>query len=153
MRSAAFGLFVSPDVRLVNRCGLVLVVRLLVHDDLDDEVLLDLGVLQACLVCEELPREEPALVDQLDVLLSLQLFFEQADGVGHAGVQTHVFAGREPYFQLELFLLCGRGLGVVRQVFFASFADQIDRRGQAVNRELVPVSQFVVTLGQGSWRD
>lgn len=114
--------------------------RGLVHDDLDNKVLLDLGVLQPGLVCEELPGEEPALVDGLDVLLSLQLFLEQADGVAHAGVQTHVFAGGEPYFQLELFLLCGRGLGVFRQVFFASFGDQIDRRSQTIHRELVTVS-------------
>lgn len=126
--------------------------RRLVHDDLDDKVLLDLGVLQAGLVCEELAGEEPALVGRVDVLLGLQLFLEQADGVGHAGAQTHVFAGGEPYFQLELFLLSGGGLGVVRQVFFASFGDQIDRRGQAINRELVTVSEFVVTLGQGSWK-
>lgn len=43
----------------------------LVHDDLDDKILLDLGVLQAGLVCEELSREEPALLSQLNVLLSL----------------------------------------------------------------------------------
>lgn len=127
--------------------------RGLVHDDLDNKVLLDLGVLQAGLVCEELAGEEPALVGRVDVLLGLQLFLEQADGVGHAGAQTHVFAGGEPYLQLELFLLSSGGLGVVRQVFFASFGDQIDRRGQAINRELVTVSEFVVTLGQRSWRD
>lgn len=105
----------------------------LVHDDLDHKVLLDLGVLQAGLVREELSREEPALVGQVNVLLSLKLFFQQADGVGHAGVQAQVFAGGEPYLQLELFLLGRLGLRVVRQVFLASFCDQVDRRGQAIH--------------------
>lgn len=122
----------------------------LVHDDLDHKVLLDLGVLQAGLVRKELSGEEPALVGQVNVLLSLQLLLQQADGVGHAGVQTQVFAGGEPHLQLELFLLCRLGLRVVRQVFLAPFGDQIDRRGQAIHRELVTVSELVVTLGQGS---
>lgn len=60
------GLVLYPFVRSV-----LLVWCRLVHDDLDDKILLDLGVLQAGLVCEELSREEPALLSQLNVLLSL----------------------------------------------------------------------------------
>lgn len=47
--------------------------RLRIDDDLDDKVLLDLGVLQPRLVCQQLPGEEPALVGGVDVVLGLQL--------------------------------------------------------------------------------
>lgn len=64
--------------------------RLRVDDDLDDKVLLDLGVLQPRLVREQLPGEEPALVGGVDVVLCLQLLFQQPDGVGHAGAEPQV---------------------------------------------------------------
>lgn len=65
-----FFFFVQNVFNLLAAAVLVVWCRL-VHDDLDHEVLLDLGVLQAGLVREELSREEPALVGQVNVLLSL----------------------------------------------------------------------------------
>lgn len=35
--------------------------RGLVDDDLDDKIFLDLGFLESCAICEQLPREEPSL--------------------------------------------------------------------------------------------
>lgn len=79
--------------------------RLRVDDDLDDKVLLDLGVLQPSLVGEQLPREEPALVGGVDVMLRLQLLLQQPDGVGHAGAEPQVLPGGQSY-------LAGGGRGV-----------------------------------------
>lgn len=62
--------FFVQNVLILTAAVLVVWCRL-VHDDLDHKVLLDLGVLQAGLVREELSREEPALVGQVNVLLSL----------------------------------------------------------------------------------
>lgn len=64
--------------------------RIYVDDHLDDIVLLDLGILEASLVRQKLPREEPPLADDLDVLLFFQLFLQQGDGVRQAGCQTHI---------------------------------------------------------------
>lgn len=66
--------------------------RVSVDDHLDDKVLLDLGVLQASLVSQELSGEEPPLAGHLDFLLLLQLFLELGDGVGQAGCQTHILS-------------------------------------------------------------
>lgn len=70
-----------------------------VDDDLDDKVLLDLSVLQPRLVREQLPGEEPALVDGVDVFLGLQLLLQLPYGVGHAGAEAQVLARGEPYLQ------------------------------------------------------
>lgn len=82
--------------------------RLRVDDDLDDKVLLDLGVLQPCLVGEQLPGEEPALVGGVDVVLHLQLLLQQPDGVGHAGAEPQVLPGGQSYLAGTD---CGRGRG------------------------------------------
>lgn len=75
--------------------------RLRVNDDLDDKVLLDLGVLEAGLIREQLPREEPALVCRVDVMLGLQLLLQLPDGVGHAGTEAQVSAGGESHLRRE----------------------------------------------------
>lgn len=75
--------------------------RLRVDDDLDDKVLLDLGILEPCLIREQLPREEPALVCRVDVVLGLQLLLELPDGVGHAGAEAQISAGGESYLHRE----------------------------------------------------
>lgn len=72
-----------------------------VDDDLDDKVLLDLGVLEPRLVREQLPGEEPALVCRVNVVLGLQLLLELPDGVGHAGTETQIFARGESYLHRE----------------------------------------------------
>lgn len=66
-----------------------------VDNDLNDKVLLDLGVLEPRLIREQLPGEEPALVRRVDVVLGLQLLLQLPDGVGHAGAETQVFARGE----------------------------------------------------------
>ncbi len=47
--------------------------RVHIDDHLDDKVLLDLGVLQASLVSQQLPRKEPPLAGDVDFFLFLQL--------------------------------------------------------------------------------
>lgn len=121
-----------------------------VHDDLDDKVLLDLGVLEARLVCEELAGEEPALVGDVDVLLSLELLLQLPNGVGHAGAQPQVFPCRQPHLELELLLGSDGGLGAVAGLVVAALRDQVDGRGQAVHRQLVTVPQLVVTFCQST---
>lgn len=72
-----------------------------VDDDLDDKVLLDLGILEPCLIREQLPREEPALVCRVNVVLGLQLLLELPDCVGHVGAETQIFARGESYLHRE----------------------------------------------------
>lgn len=72
-----------------------------VDDDLDDKVLLDFGVLEPRLIREQLPREEPALVCRVNVVLGLQLLLELPDRVSHAGAETQIFASGEPYLHRE----------------------------------------------------
>lgn len=72
-----------------------------VDDDLDDKVLLDLGILEPRLIREQLPREEPALVCRVNVVLGLQLLLELADRVGHAGAETQIFARGQSYLRRE----------------------------------------------------
>lgn len=72
-----------------------------VDNDLDDKVLLDFGVLEPRLIREQLPREEPALVCRVNVVLGLQLLLELPDCVGHAGVETQIFAGGEAHLCRE----------------------------------------------------
>lgn len=72
-----------------------------VDDDLDDKVLLDLGILEPCLIREQLPREEPALVCRVNVVLGLQLLLQLPDRVGHAGAETQIFARGESYLHRE----------------------------------------------------
>lgn len=72
-----------------------------VDDDLDDKVLLDLGILEPRLIREQLPREEPALVCRVNVVLGLQLLLELPDRVGHAGAETQIFARGQSYLRRE----------------------------------------------------
>lgn len=66
-----------------------------VDDDLNDKVLLDLGVLEPRLIREQLPGEEPALVCRVDIVLGLQLLLELPDRVAHASAETQIFARGE----------------------------------------------------------
>lgn len=66
-----------------------------IHNHLDDEIFLNLGVLQAGLVGQELPREEPPLTDYLNCFLFLQLFLQLSDGVFHTGCQTHILTWKK----------------------------------------------------------
>lgn len=70
-----------------------------VDDDLDDKVLLDLGVLQPRLVREQLPGEEPTLVGSVNVVLGLKLLLELPDGVSHAGAEAQVLARGQSYLR------------------------------------------------------
>lgn len=70
-----------------------------VDDDLDHKVLLDLSVLESRLVREQLPREEPALVDGVDVFLGLELLLQLAYGVNHADAETQVLSCGQPHLQ------------------------------------------------------
>lgn len=70
-----------------------------VDDDLDHKVLLDLSVLKPCLVREQLPGEEPALVNGVDVFLGLQLLLQLAYGVNHADAETQVLSCGQPHLQ------------------------------------------------------
>lgn len=72
-----------------------------VDDDLDHEVLLDLGVLQPRFVREQLAGEEPALLGGVDVLLGLQLLLQLPYGVGHAGAEAQVLARGESHLHVE----------------------------------------------------
>lgn len=72
-----------------------------VDNDLDDKVLLDFGVLEPRLIREQLPREEPALVCRVNVVLGLQLLLELPDRVGHAGIETQIFARGESHLCRE----------------------------------------------------
>lgn len=80
-----------------------------VDDDLDDKVLLDLSVLQPRLVREQLPREEPALVGGVNVILGLQLLLQLPYGVGHAGTEAQVLACGEPDLQGVKRVTCDSG--------------------------------------------
>lgn len=79
--------------------GLGTLQGLWVDDDLDHKVLLDLGVLEPRLVRQQLPGEEPALVEEVDALLGLELLLQEAHGVGHAGAEAQVLPRRQSHLQ------------------------------------------------------
>jgi len=55
------------------------------------------------------------------------------------------------YLELELFLGGHGGLGAVGRVVVAALRDEVDRRSQAVDGQLVAVPQLVVALSQRTW--
>lgn len=88
---------------------------------------------------------------RVDVLLGLKLLLQLPDGVGHAGAEAQVLARGEAHLELELLLGGSGGLGVVTGVLVAALRDQVDRRGQAVDGQLVTATQLIITLRQGAW--
>lgn len=56
------------------------------------------------------------------------------------------------YLELEFLLGCYRGFRAVAGVLVAAFRDEVDRRSQAVDGQLVAVPQFIVTFCESTWR-
>lgn len=126
--------------------------RRLIDDYLNDKVLLDFGFLKAGPVCQKFARKKPALPGRLQPLLGKELLFELPNRVSHAGVQTQVLASGEAHFEREFTPGVGCWLRGLHALLLAPLHNQVDRRGKAVNGELVPVPQFVIALSEGACR-
>lgn len=126
--------------------------RWLIDDYLNDKVLLDFGFLKAGPICQKLARKKPALPGWLQPFLGKKLLFELPNSVSHAGTQAQVLASGEAYFEREFTPGVGCWLRGLHTLLLTPLHNQVDRRGKAINRQLVPVPQFIVALCKGACR-
>lgn len=122
----------------------------LVDDDLDDKIFLDLGFLEPCAVCEQLPREEPSLPGRLDALLGVQLPLELPHCVGQAGAEPHVLARGEAHLQRELTADAGCGLRGLHTLLLSVLQQQVHGWRQAVDGQLVAIAQLIVAFTESA---
>lgn len=99
----------------------------LVDDDLDDKVFLNLGFLEPCAVCKQLPREEPSLPGWLNALLAVQLPLELPHCVRQAGTEPHVLACGEAHFQWEFSAHTRDGLRRLQALLLRVLQQQVHR--------------------------
>ena len=100
----------------------------LIDDDLDDKIFLDLGLLEPCAVCEQLPREEPSLPGWFNALLGVQLPLELPHRVGQAGAEPHVLACGEAHLQRKLTAHAGCGLRGLHALLLSVLQQQVHGR-------------------------
>lgn len=124
----------------------------LVDDDLDDKIFLDLGFLEPCAVCKQLPGKEPSLPGRLDALLGVQLPLELPHRVRQAGAEPHVLACGEAHLQRELATHTGHGLRGLQALLLSVLQQQVHGWRQAIDGQLVAIAQLIVAFTKSAYR-
>lgn len=136
--------------------------RRLAEDDLHDIVPGDVELVQPQSVCQRPSREKPALGRGGHALVALEAALHHAHCVRGSDRQAEVTACGEAEAKLALppargiadaarGRFCRPGVWIRTVQFFGALFDHVDGRREAVDWQLVPVPQFVVTFGQSSW--
>lgn len=139
----------QEDPSVLNWCwGL----RRLAHYNLYDIVLWDLQLLQLHSVGERSAREEPPLATRLHSFCRTQPPLHVVHSVCAADHKFEVFACGEAQTELTFIARIRRWLGNIQSLYVALFLDHVDGWGQAVDRKLIPVSQFIIALCKCTFR-
>lgn len=135
-----------------NRTSSVLdwcrVLQRLAHYNLYDIVLWDLQLLQLHFVSERSAGKEPPLTTRLHSFRCVEPPLHVVHCVCAADPKFEVSASGEAQTQLTFIPRIGRWLRNIQSLYVALFFYHVDWWCQAVDGELVSVSQFIVALGQ-----